>query len=110
MQAVDVLGEHAHGTAVPVERGQGAVGRVGLGVPGGVVRVRAPEPLPHFRIGQEVLACEGFGRGRVARPHAVRAAVVRDPGVGRDPRAGQRGDAPQAMDLLQELFVHERRG
>jgi hypothetical protein len=79
VQAVDVLGEDAHGHARAVQPRQRPMGHVRRGVPGRMIEVRAPEAPPGRRIAQEAVIGERRLGGGIACPDTVRTPVVREP-------------------------------
>ena len=95
VQAIDVLGDDAGQPARPLELGQRAMPgvRPGLADPPPALVGPGPVAAPSLRCPGEL--AELHRRG----PDRRRPAVVRDAGVGGDPRAGQRDPGPAAEQV-----------
>ena len=103
VQLVDVLGDHGHQPAAPLEIGERQVAGVGPGCPRRRADPVAPGLATDVGIGQVVLQGGRLLRPGVLGPHPLRAPEVRDAGIGGDPRSGQGDDAVRPGDERQGL-------
>ena len=94
VQLVDVLGDQRQQLAAPLQRQQGAVASVGLGLPHGAGQPAAPGRLAHLRVGQVGLQGRLLLGCRLGGPHPLRAAEIGDARIGGDAGPGEHHDAP----------------
>ena len=104
MQAVDVLRDEGVQLAAPLERDERPVAGVRRGVPGRMIEPALPGQPAHLGIRHvEVDVRELLGL-RIPGPHTLRAAEVRDAGVGRDAGARQRDHSCRRRDPAANTF------
>ena len=92
VQPVDVLRDDGGEPALTLQLDDREVAGVRGGRPRRIVEPAAPRPPADVGVGEVVLDRRQLLGLRVLRPHPVRAAEVRDPRIGRDPRAREHDD------------------
>ena len=93
VQLVDVLGDERVELAQPLELDDREVPGIRLRAPRWAREPVLPRCFTHLGIGEVVVDVRHLLGHRIPGPHALRAAEVRDPRVGRDAGAGEHHDA-----------------
>src|SRR5688500_3718776 len=109
MQLVDVLRDEGMELVSFLQLDDGQVPGVRLRGPGRARHAVLPGELPHLGVREVVVDVGHLFCERILGPQALRAAEVRDAGVGGDAGAGQDDDAPGGVNPGTRVLDEPRR-